>query len=337
MEQQMKKSIERVQTCQMYIQLVVFLLFFCVPNGYGMKLEYDFSEGMDGWIAGFADYSIEMEENMELQSSWERLPAPLDSTQSSFCISGNNHSDDLFMFIKKHITGLVPNTIYNITVHTEFASNAPQNSVGVGGSPGEGVIVKFGAVQFEPKVIQSQDDYFYMNLDKGNQTVPGPDMDTIGNVAKIDGDESFTYALISRDNQSHPFTVKSNADGELWVILGTDSGFESTTTLYYNKIFLTFGIETSVIEEISTIENYEGAVILGITDGRLLIEFAQADMYAVEIHSLNGRLLEKSIVKFEQGRQHVQLSQRYTVPVIVSIHSTVTKNTVAREKIVLQK
>jgi hypothetical protein len=36
------------------------------------------------------------------------------------------------------------------------------------------------------------------------------------------------------------FTIRTDANGEVWVCIGTDSGFESRTTLYYNQITLTF-------------------------------------------------------------------------------------------------
>jgi hypothetical protein len=30
--------------------------------------------------------------------------------------------------------------------------------------------------------------------------------------------------------------VKANAQGEIWLVVGTDSGFEGKTTIYYNSI-----------------------------------------------------------------------------------------------------
>ncbi|MCD4693477.1 MAG: T9SS type A sorting domain-containing protein, partial [Calditrichales bacterium] len=50
------------------------------------------------------------------------------------------------------------------------------------------------------------------------------------------------------NNISHPFPITTDAGGEVWLIIGTDSGFEATTTLYYNKIDVTFEI-TSGIDE----------------------------------------------------------------------------------------
>lgn len=141
------------------------------------------------------------------------------------------------MFIKRKITGLIPNTTYQLQVQVNFASNAPTNSVTVGGPLGEGVTMKAGATITEPNKIIIGGDY-RMNIDKGNQTIPGVDMDTIGHVGVSDTTTVFT--LTNRNNSTHLFTITTDSNGEVWVCIGTDSGFEATTTLYYNKITLTF-------------------------------------------------------------------------------------------------
>jgi hypothetical protein len=33
--------------------------------------------------------------------------------------------------------------------------------------------------------------------------------------------------------------VRANPDGTFWLLVGTDSGFEGTTTLYYQRIGVT--------------------------------------------------------------------------------------------------
>jgi hypothetical protein len=77
-----------------------------------------------------------------------------------------------------------------------------------------------------------------MNIDKGNQSIPGVDMDTIGHIGVSDTTTKFT--LINRNNTARLFTITTDSNGEVWVCIGTDSGFEGRTTLYYNKITLTF-------------------------------------------------------------------------------------------------
>ena len=198
---------------------------------------YDFIGGYDGWAGDFADYPVTDSIFYELDFFRTTLPAPLDTNKYALKISGNNHSDDLFMFIKRKITGLLPNTIYQLQIGIDFASNAPTNAIGVGGPPGEGVIMKAGASIVEPLKINSG-GFYVMNIDKGNQSSPGADMDTIGHVGVSDTTTVFT--LINRNNATHLFTITTDTNGEVWVCIGTDSGFEATTTLYYNQITLLF-------------------------------------------------------------------------------------------------
>ncbi len=73
-----------------------------------------------------------------------------------------------------------------------------------------------------------------MNIDKGNQSQGGADMLVLSTIG-IPGND-FTYQIIRRNNLNQPLNVNSDASGNLWVIIGTDSGFEGTTTLYYNAI-----------------------------------------------------------------------------------------------------
>jgi len=79
-----------------------------------------------------------------------------------------------------------------------------------------------------------------LNLDKGNQATAGEDMVNLGTAANPNIDlGTFTgeeYALMNLNNQAMPFTVTSDKDGGIWVLVGSDSGFEGATTLYYDAL-----------------------------------------------------------------------------------------------------
>jgi hypothetical protein len=206
-------------------------------NTNAQTYSYDFITGYDGWIGDFADYPPADSILYDLDYTRTTLPAPLNTNKYALKIAGTNRSDDLFMFIKRKITGLIPNTTYQLKIQVNFASKAPTNAVGVGGAPGEGITMKAGATIIEPNKIIIGSDY-RMNIDKGNQSVPGVDMGTIGHIGVSDTTTQFT--LINRNNTTNLFTIRTDANGEVWVCIGTDSGFESRTTLYYNQITLTF-------------------------------------------------------------------------------------------------
>ncbi len=196
--------------------------------------EWNFETDAQGWEGNFADYPAGREEFFELEFRYSPLPAPLDTAQGSLMLSGANRSDDLFMYVTRRITGLLPETVYNISFFVQFASNVPDNRPGIGGSPGESVYVKAGATNAEPGRIRDDMDYYRMDIDKGNQSQGGDDMIVIGDFSNNTDQQVYTLKSVTNDEQG--FSVLSNESGELWIIVGTDSGFEGTTTIHYNYI-----------------------------------------------------------------------------------------------------
>ena len=198
---------------------------------------FDFSASTDGWIGGFSDYQDTSTADYNLTFTRTTLPAPLNTSKYVLKLGGTNRSDDLFMFLKRKIIGLQPNKEYNIKFDVEFASNVPTNKVGVGGPP-DAVMMKAGATAVEPiSTYNTTESTYRMNINQGQQMNEGTDMTNLGTIGVADN--TTQYTLISRNNNSKLFKVTTNASGELWVIVATDSGFESRTELYYNKITIT--------------------------------------------------------------------------------------------------
>jgi hypothetical protein len=185
---------------------------------------FDFNEDQHGFEGGFSDYPAGPDDSVVFELQYAYTVEP-EGGEKAIMLSGNNRSDDLFMFLKKKLTGLQSNTDYTITFDVE---------VGSAGAPGETVFLKVGATDIEPKSVIDKGN-FVMNIDKGNQAEDGIDMVTIGDVA---APSSGVYVKINRTNAStdRPLEVTSNNKGELWLIVGTDSGFKGTTTLYYTTI-----------------------------------------------------------------------------------------------------
>ena len=197
------------------------------------ELNYSFASGAEGWIGDFADLPPGEDDFYELEFEHTGLPEPLDESNGALMLSGNNHSDDLFMYLKKEITGLVPNQEYQIIFEVEFASNVAEGMFGIGGSPGESVYIKVGATAVEPEKELDEDGFLRLNIDKDNQSQSGEDMVVIGNFAN--GTDENVYTLKTLSN-STPFRATASDDGTLWLLVGTESGFEGTTTIYYNNI-----------------------------------------------------------------------------------------------------
>lgn len=204
----------------------------------GLPYQSNFQRNQDGWVAGIADFSTAQEEIMQFKSGWKGLPAPLDTTRKSLMLESMNRSDDAFMFLTKKLAGLQPNKEYSLVFYIELASKYPTNSIGIGGSPGGSVYLKAGASSVEP-VVEKKDNFYTLNIDKGAQNDEGKNALLLGNIGIGDDEATEEYKLITRSNADKPFTARSNDNGELWLLVGTDSGFEGLTTLYYSQIKVT--------------------------------------------------------------------------------------------------
>jgi hypothetical protein len=215
------------------IEILLFILICGTPATNTLAqlstvFVYDFKHSLHSWVGGFADYPVGGDHLHELGWGWKTLPDSVHDG-AGFYISSNNHSDDMFMYLKTEIMGLQSNTHYRIKFEINFATSAPYGCAGIGGSPGESVFV-------------NNNDHYTMNIDKGNQESEGRDAIVIGNVANSLECNSAnpTYEMKSLDNSDQPFSVRSDEKGSVWLIIGTDSGFEGTTTLYYDEIKVIF-------------------------------------------------------------------------------------------------
>lgn len=197
-------------------------------------LHIDFNESVTGWKAGFADYPVADETIYKLASGQEALPVALGTNRKGYKLSGSNHSDDLFMFATRKFEGLEPNTRYDFQFEITFGTNAQKNCMGVGGAPGESVWVKVGASKTEPKAVNDGAGNLLMNIDKGNQAVSGSDAVVIGNFANSRecGDADTSYMKKTLTSEKGAFSTVTAADGSIWLLFSTDSGFEAVTTIY---------------------------------------------------------------------------------------------------------
>lgn len=225
--------------------LLAVTLGACSLDGRGddeeERVVFDFTDGgAEGWSAGFADYpSNTPETDYELDSGLRSLPEEVGSG-TGYMITGSNHSDDLFMFITGRLDGLEPSTTYALRFEVEVASEAQSDCVGVGGAPGESVYLKAGAAAEQP-VVRVENEVYTVSVDKGQQSMGGANAAVLGHIANGDpcGSEP-RFRTITRRGPDRPLEVKSAADGSLWILVGTDSGFEATTTLYYQRVTVTY-------------------------------------------------------------------------------------------------
>lgn len=199
-----------------------------------VTIDTNFMSGKSGWSAGFADYPVGSEKFYELESGIRMLPPSIKFRSKSFLLSGNNHSDDLCMFLRKEVTGLLPNVRYKVKFSVTFASSSPRDAAGVGGSPA--ITVKAGVSRKRPSTAGEN---ARLNIDKGNQSVGGKDAMVIGDTGVKVPLSPETYRLKTLTNTGKPFYFKTDASGKGWIFLGTDSGFEATTSVYFTHVKVT--------------------------------------------------------------------------------------------------
>lgn len=216
--------------------LTVSMLAATASAADSTSVQFDFSQSDSGFVPIFADYpnTEGVEEFYEFRHSWGEVPVP--GAGKGLFISGNNHSDDLFMGYVKMLDGFAPARTYHFTVSFKLATDVEGGLVGVGGSPGESVAVKCGVTPMRPAAVLVDNGafpYHRMNIDTGRQGNGGKDMMVVGDMAKTENDRPGEYEF--KEFQAE-FDAAADIRGEVYLIIATDSGFEATTAYYLDDI-----------------------------------------------------------------------------------------------------
>lgn len=198
-------------------------------------IEFSFANGMSGWEASYSDYSLGQEPTIAFAFGIERVPR-FSETATGLFLTSHNRSDDVFMYATRQVTGLTPGARYRVETTISIATNAPAGCAGIGGAPGEAVALKAGAASSKPATVLQRGTYVALNIDKGDNVNGGPDARTIGNIAQelpggqCSGDGPYQRKTLTSGTRS--VTATAGADGQLWLIIGTESGFEGLTRIY---------------------------------------------------------------------------------------------------------
>lgn len=197
-----------------------------------VQITADFNQGIDGWKGDSSDYSdADKPENLVFEQ--RALSAPL--TGKGYYVAGVNRSDDLLLYVKKQFGGFVPSASYKVSFTVKFATDVASGCFGVGGSPGESVWVVGAASDVEPKSVVTNGRNT-LNIDRGNQAAGGKAgqvLGTIGNSVADCGKPVFESKTVK---SKEPLTVKADAAGKLWLLVGIDSGFEAASKLTFQSV-----------------------------------------------------------------------------------------------------
>ena len=197
-----------------------------------VSFRFDFEAEKESFIPVFADYHDDGSnfESYTMKSSYGEIPG---LGSKGLYIASTNRSDDIFMGYFKCISGLERSREYNVSLSFSLATNVAPGQMGVGGAPGESVFVKAGTCESSPNVERDSLGAFrFTNVDIGKQSQGGLNLSVVGDMAKPeDAPEGFVFK---------EFSVKcravTNSLGELYIMIGTDSGFEGFTEYYLDNI-----------------------------------------------------------------------------------------------------
>jgi len=193
-------------------------------------VEYYFQDNFQGWVPGFSGYPENAEQNFKL--SYQHSISPLSLKELNKCIhlSGLNKNQDLFVFMKRPLGNLNPNTTYLVSFKLETSGSLDLPDLNI----------KAGAISIEPRLVimEGNDGSFVrISIDKGSGASDGEQMKSLGSKTEILRNDSFK--LIQSDNEAAPVEVRSNEFGEVWLIIGAEAGSHESVNMFINSIAVT--------------------------------------------------------------------------------------------------
>lgn len=206
-----------------------------------LRATYDFENGSDGWARQVSDFTAETRPH-DVISETGVAPPGFEASDGFFHPGATNRSASLFLYMMRRIGSeldLAPDTAYRVEFTVSAASAAPSDCAGVGGSPGESVWMKLGASQEKPAPVADQGET-ELTIDKGTPSRGGEHATAAGTIANgTPCDEALAadtpYAMVTWSG-SAPTPVTTDDQGRMWLFVGTESGFEGRTDLYYDEV-----------------------------------------------------------------------------------------------------
>lgn len=212
-----------------------------VEESFAEQRIISFERGPGVFEAVFADLPVEGQDIYELDFAHETLPAPLQARRG-IRLTGHNRSDDLAMLVVAPLGGLLPNTAYRVELELELASDVPRNCAGIGGSPGDSVYIKLGVSTEQPKAEAGDEggvQTLRLNVDFGNQAEGGENgrvVGTLANSGDCEDPDAHRWELKTLDTRGQRFNGRTDSEGRLWLLAGTDSAFEGLTSVYFTTL-----------------------------------------------------------------------------------------------------
>lgn len=194
---------------------------------------FDFSDGLQNWKAGFAGHSITSRQDESFDVSHSRLPA-LFNESKALEIKGKNQGDTLFMFIKRQIHGLDPNTQYQLDCEVRLISELLTDT---DNNQDIEVFFKYGSSVLEPQVAENEErGKFELSLDAMGSQESGGVLKYVQKINPPVSRQTPGEQIINSFNV--PIRARTDAEGKLWVLMGTELLSQVEMAFYYNTIVI---------------------------------------------------------------------------------------------------
>ncbi|GKX31253.1 hypothetical protein SH1V18_37330 [Vallitalea longa] len=200
---------------------MIFILLLCgCQNDYNneeitysdtLTFTYTFENSRDGWMGGLDDSS------------------------------NNHHNKGIYlncglenMYTTKKISskeGLLPLTSYKVNMTFDISSTLSSNNT----IPLNKIVVNAGVVNVQPDIelIQKGNNKYFFISPNNEFDDPNTKLISLGN---IDITDKSTNNRNASKNFEQTFNAFTNSNGDLWIIIGVDSDYEGTDTLFLDNI-----------------------------------------------------------------------------------------------------
>lgn len=206
-------------------------------------VSYTFDEDLQGFSVFSADYDTDHPYNDQIFIGLAATPEPFEY-RNSLKFKWNNYSDDMKGVIFKQFDGLEANKKYTVTFELDLVTYISYECGGIGGSPSEGVNAKGAILNYKPERIIVDGDYRANVQDSQKGNNEGDETVWIGDIGlptttcvSDPADRIWEQKTIKNEQE---FIFTNDNQGEAWLYISLDSGFEGVTEVYYTDLRVTY-------------------------------------------------------------------------------------------------
>lgn len=231
-----------------FLYAIITFLFSCslqssnpLPSLYA---QFYFDKDNQGWLSSFAFYPPAEADSFKLSFSFGKFKSSMGDSVFAITQTGYSSNSRLFMYVKRQIEGLHPNTIYYITVSLGMFAQLIEPYNGDLTVGDQGAFVKVGAFTQEPindtipDSLNTGQSIVVPEFDVGSAANDSKDLHYIGRILPTQPDK--LPVLLLGDNSVNKLTVSSDSGGKVWVLVGVLNNVPIYQRISFSTIIIQF-------------------------------------------------------------------------------------------------